>query len=351
MIAPSPSRDRSHLTRALIVLVSLAATVVIASGSWGLFAGWKRGWGWKLGSAFHISALVGAGFTALLLIVAHICHLIISRPGQSQSGSLISDNSGSKKQPQGEVSGPSPRDVREEKLTSFVVHEITNPLSLISVSAELLAAEPSNDEKTRRYAQHIKGAAQDANRVLQDLRAMAAPVNPTTPLCINRLVEEVAQELELLGSEHNVQIQLRLSAVPEIMGDPFRLKQVLSNLIRNAVEASEEHVQTHRSQTSTIPAIVTVSTRVGRNDDVSVLVHNRGKTIPKDLRNELFEPYYTTKNQGIGLGLPICAHIVEKGHGGRIHIRSGERLGTVFTVTLPGVRVGLPVIDSLPTHH
>ena len=115
--------------------------------------------------------------------------------------------------------------------------------------------------------------------------------------------------------------------VPELCVDREKLFQAFLNVLRNAYQAT--------------PAGGTVTLRAALqgSDHVSLAVHNTGSYIPAEVRVRLFHPFFTTKREGTGLGLPISHHIV-RAHGGEIRVISEPEMGTTFEIVLPAVRVG-----------
>jgi two-component system sensor kinase FixL len=113
---------------------------------------------------------------------------------------------------------------------------------------------------------------------------------------------------------------------PTVTGDPVQLQQVVLNLLVNALDAAAA---------STTPQ-VTISTEV-RGEEVEVAVRDNGPGLTSDVQQHLFESFFTTKPQGLGLGLPIVQSIVERHHG-RVRAENADEGGAIFRVTLPGTR-------------
>jgi signal transduction histidine kinase len=153
-------------------------------------------------------------------------------------------------------------------------------------------------------------------------------VNGRTLLDINELVKDVLKmmELDLRIRGVSVAIQLR-EGLPQLLGDRGQLRQVLLNLIANAMEAMDS--VTNRTRLLRITSDI-----IRESTGVLITVEDFGPGIhPKDIE-QIFEPFYTTKSQGMGMGLSICRSIVEA-HGGRLIAEPGQVHGLVLRVSLP----------------
>jgi C4-dicarboxylate-specific signal transduction histidine kinase len=118
--------------------------------------------------------------------------------------------------------------------------------------------------------------------------------------------------------------------LPPLLGDPVQLQQVLVNLIMNAMDAMASTPMTQR--------VVTITTQLSPAGAVEVLVRDRGPGIRTTERGRLFEPFYTTKSHGLGLGLTICSTIVHA-HGGKLALSNSEDGGAVASLSLPAHKV------------
>ena len=146
-------------------------------------------------------------------------------------------------------------------------------------------------------------------------------------LDINRKILEVLALTEHELRSHDIVLQTQLGeALPRVAGDRVQLQQVLLNLILNAIEAM--------SGVHDRPRQLTIVSRAGRPDAVVVEVRDSGTGLDPEGAERMFEAFYTTKAEGIGIGLSISRSIVEA-HGGRLWASSNEPHGAVFQFSLP----------------
>jgi len=214
------------------------------------------------------------------------------------------------------------------QLTAGLAHEIRNPLVAIRTFTQLLP-ERYMDEDFRNTFQSL--ALKEVDRIcglVNDLLSFARPSVPNVSAeDINEIVESISRILETEAKEKGVQIYRQLSTtLPKIFIDKEQIKQVCMNVILNALQAIENE------------GWVEVSTRLfaknGSEQFVQIEVRDSGVGIPeKDLEN-IFNPFFTTKKGGNGLGLSISHQIVQE-HGGYIAVESKVGEGTTFFINLP----------------
>ena len=217
-------------------------------------------------------------------------------------------------------------------LAAGMAHEVRNPLVGVRAAAQLMEREPGFPSSLREFTGIIIREVDRLNRLVDGLLAFAGrrPLR-LLPCNVNQIVEE-ALRLESAGLQGGGVGVLRKydPEVPAVAGDPDRLLQVFLNLIRNGTEAmagggGELAVRTRFER---------LAPQCGGRAAAVVEIADRGAGIPPEIQGKLFNPFFTTKHRGTGLGLPISQRIVEE-HGGAIEVQSQMGQGTVFRVLLP----------------
>lgn len=223
-----------------------------------------------------------------------------------------------------------------DALAASIAHEVNQPLAAIMINAStclrMLAVDPPNLEGARATAQRTIRDAKRTAEVIQRLRAMFARKQPSTDrVDLNDAVGEVlalsAGELE--GARVALSTNLA-DSLPSIRGDRIQLQQVILNLVLNAADAMRD-VQGR-------PRKLEIRTCFHPPSDVTLLVRDEGTGIRRKDQKRLFDPFYTTKKEGMGIGLTISRAIV-KAHYGRIWAAPNENgIGSTFSFSIPGDR-------------
>lgn len=212
------------------------------------------------------------------------------------------------------------------QLAAQIAHEVRNPLSSIGLNAELLAeelpAESAQGIEARRLCAAIGREVDRLSEITEGYLRLARPPRPSLvreelPRIIEELVSFVRPELATAGIRVELALQPGLTAAV----DEAQLRQALLNLVRNARDAM--------AQGGTL--------RIGAarvEERVEITVADSGVGIPPAALARIFEPFYTTKERGTGLGLPVTQQIVQE-HGGRLRCEARLGGGAIFTVELP----------------
>jgi PAS domain S-box-containing protein len=218
------------------------------------------------------------------------------------------------------------------QLTASIAHEISQPNTAVIASAQ--AALHWLD----RQAPELKRARQALTRVIQNgirasevIERIRDHVKKKAPridrLAINAVVREVIELTQTEAERNSVSVRTAFAeGLPEVPGDRVELQQVAVNLILNAIEAMSETTEGTRE-------LLIRTTRTGC-DGVLVAVMDSGPGLPPAGLERLFEPFYTTKPGGLGVGLSICRSIIEA-HGGRLWASANEPHGAIFQFTVP----------------
>lgn len=220
------------------------------------------------------------------------------------------------------------------EMASTISHELNQPLAAISS----YAAGSLHLLKTGRPAAELTGAlekleaqARRAGRVIRRVHDFVRKREPDlAPLDLGELVASLAAFVALDAKKQKVEVVTDLPETPLLVqGDRTLLEQVLLNLVRNGIEAmTATDRATHRLDLS-------VTRRAGPDGDFArIAVADRGAGIAPEVAEKLFSPFFSTKPEGMGMGLAICRSIVEL-HRGRLEFAAREGGGTVFTVVLP----------------
>jgi two-component system sensor histidine kinase EvgS len=216
------------------------------------------------------------------------------------------------------------------ELSAYLAHEINQPLGAILNNASAAQVIHSQlPQKNEILDEILEDIAKDAYRAGQIMRRIRGAVKKEDPefelLDINDLLDEVVELLHNLFSLDGTLVQLdKHPKLPLIKGDRVRLQQVVINILTNAVEAMR----------NSSPMILTIRSGVKSGADVAVSISDSGPGIDEALIDDLFQPFFTTKKSGLGVGLRICLSIIQE-HGGQIMAQNNPDRGASFHFTLP----------------
>jgi signal transduction histidine kinase len=218
------------------------------------------------------------------------------------------------------------------EMNASIAHDVIQPLTAIVTQGEanlrwLGRPSPEIDTVRRGVEQMIESAERAAN-VVNRIRALSKKRNPELiPLDVNEVINDVVRLTEREIASHRIALRLELAAaLPPVLGDRVQLQQVVINLMINAIQALAGTEEGARS--------LVVRSEHYHSDQVLISVRDSGPGIAAETANRLFDPFYTTKPNGTGMGLSISRSIIEA-HGGRIWASSDSGTGATFQFTLP----------------
>ncbi len=201
------------------------------------------------------------------------------------------------------------------EMSAGIAHEFKNSLATISGYAQMLAT--SIDDSSREFGQHIANETATLNRIVTDFLSFARPQElRATAIDFSALIEDCRRD---------TRVHLQCDQLPRgfaLFGDPVALRQVFSNLFRNAAESGSDG----------LPVMVRITVKP-HGDTAEIAVSDNGPGIPRENLEKIFIPFFTTKPHGTGLGLALVHRIVTE-HGGTVSVDTAQT-GTTFTLSLP----------------
>lgn len=213
-------------------------------------------------------------------------------------------------------------------LAAEIAHEIRNPITIINLMMHSIRENASHTPQTREdlaivteKLERINGIIEQTLNLARSTESRFQRANP------NRLVEELLLFLNRKFEKARIEVQVQLDPkVTEAMIDPGQVQQVLLNLMVNALQAMPER------------GTLTVRTRAGRDrrigECVKLTISDNGRGMTPEVQSHIFEPFYTTRDGGTGLGLFISNKLVRR-HNGFLKVQSAPETGSTFTVVLP----------------
>lgn len=208
------------------------------------------------------------------------------------------------------------------QMSASIAHEIRNPLTALKGFVELLKSEAPTEKD--HYFTIMESEFQRLDMILSDLLFLSSPRKISVQkVDLVEIVKEVIDFMQFEALMHEVILQLQYDDQIQhvIFGNNVRLKQMLINILKNAIQA------TGNSGTITIQLYVTTK-------DVQIYVQDKGIGMDEEIRKNLFSPFFTTKEEGTGLGLPLVKKVVDD-FNGTIEVESELNVGTTFILTFP----------------
>jgi signal transduction histidine kinase len=233
---------------------------------------------------------------------------------------------------------------RSESLASMttmaagVAHEIKNPLAAMGIHLQLLTKTfekkgnlTYNDAE--RYINVLSEEIDRLNSIVVDFLFAVRPMDTQLKLCsLTKILNEICEFVEPELEEHNIKLVKNFKKIPKLEIDSNLFKQVLLNIIKNAINATSE-------------GSITIETRLS-GDDVKLFIRDTGSGMDEKTQSKIFEPYFTTKATGTGLGLTVCYKVIKE-HRGDISVSSKVGKGTEFQITIPVPHSQRLAIDHL----
>ena len=217
------------------------------------------------------------------------------------------------------------------ELATSIAHEVNQPLAAIVTNARAclrwLMRDVPNLEEAREAAERIARDGKRASDVISRIRALVLNTgSEKAQLDINQAIQEVVYLTEHEGLRKGVTLRMELgSDLPLVLGDRVQLQQVILNLVMNGIEAM--------APVADRPRELLVYSRLHESNQVLVGVQDSGVGIAPENLKKIFDPFYTTKSQGMGMGLAISRSIVEN-HGGKLWASPNDGSGATFQFTL-----------------
>jgi signal transduction histidine kinase len=218
-----------------------------------------------------------------------------------------------------------------QAIAGAIAHEVRQPLTGIVTNASAalrwLARDPPDHDKLRAALNRIQSNSHRTSEVFDAIRALFQKGHEGRErIDLNEIIVEVLQSLRRELKDHEIETRPELAELPPIDGHKGQLREVIFNLVRNAVEAMD--TTTDRSR------VLRVSTELRGPDAIAVTVEDSGPGIDPQKLESIFTAFLTTKSHGMGLGLAICRVIAEQ-HGGQLTALSDGKSGALLQIVLP----------------
>jgi signal transduction histidine kinase len=214
------------------------------------------------------------------------------------------------------------------ELSASIAHEVNQPLTAIAMAAGAaltwLRRNPPNLKEAREALEDIVKDTHRAGDVVKSIRAMFRKDSRAGAVDVNRITRSVLELARVEMDKHRIEVQTDLGQLPVVTGDAVQLQQVVMNLIINAIEAMH----------TTAVRVLRIRSELTASSVIRLSVEDTGSGITAADLDRVFNPMFSTKSAGMGMGLAICRTIVEN-HGGRIWAQSRPGGGAIIRIELP----------------
>ena len=218
------------------------------------------------------------------------------------------------------------------EMAAAMAHELNQPLAAItnyaSASLRLLKKDSENLGDVKQALKHIDSQAHRAGEIIRRLRNFVRPENINLEVVnIASVIDEIMPLAELDARANNITLTIDVPRdLPEIMADQLQIQQVILNLLRNGVDAMKDSAPENRQ--------LRMKAYCSTADEIRIDIIDQGQGVSEDAKDNLFDPFFSTKSDGMGMGLAICQTIA-KAHSGRLAFLNNPLIGTTFSVSLP----------------
>jgi C4-dicarboxylate-specific signal transduction histidine kinase len=219
------------------------------------------------------------------------------------------------------------------ELTASIAHEVNQPLAAVAANADACVAWLSREHpdlvEARAAAERAAQGATKAAEVIARIRSLITKATPeSSSVQMNQVVEQTVALAAAQAYRNSVTIGLELSPdLPHVLGDSIQLQQVVVNLVMNGIDAII-------CCTTDRPRTLVIRSKPQSGGQILVSVQDSGIGVSPDVMKRLFEPFFTTRSNGMGMGLSISRSIIEA-HGGSLWAESDGSTGSIFYFTLP----------------
>ena len=216
------------------------------------------------------------------------------------------------------------------ELSAAIAHEVRQPITgmvtMANAALRWLSRENPDIDRARDAMSKVVAAGHQASDVITNVYGLfGKDTQKKTPTDLNTLIQSVLTVVSIDLRKHSIESQLTLSEqLPPVVGNEVQLQQVILNLVMNAIESMD----------SAEPRVLSIKSEITGHNGVRVSIADTGSGISLANLNRVFEPMFTTKTRGMGMGLSICKSIIES-HNGRIWVTAGAPRGSIFQFELP----------------